>query len=1270
MLVSYIPVTADALPAAQSSPTGYPLLTEAGEVMITCLTVDSLCESQGDPCLDISVTAFMPPGVFYFVVHASSPVSNVSEVAYTSAAVTVADVPLIPGSELNELVICSLLWEPEPADPLSTLSELSSLTSTLIGDDGFAALLLPAYEITGDGCLNTTGPYPNASSVDQTATVADAVLQAMARSLVNLTDAAAPCLINAVEPLSSTLLSVLQALLSGNGSSDLSSNATVLSTFQGDQLLAAASVLVSTLSALVYDFQAENSGLFFVYNAAVTSLANVYGTLISADSEQHCHLMQASQDGISRLLTVAMANQSAADTELLFSGPLFSASSARLSVSSDQTTDVGGLQMQLPAASLSTLSATTVDVQLLVLSSSLSWWSCFPTTVRNSLPQLSPDVTGSSLLDTALFSLSLWSPAGSEYTVLDLPAAISWQLPYTADAVSSGTPTCAFFNASLQAWSTDGCTSSLQSGSVGCSCSHLTPFSLIAAPDSTAAAAGVSKAAGSGAQQPASYAVWLLYLIPLTTASFLLLRMLGCCGGISSSLPHAAQLYVAIIVASFMRCLDSVVLCFDWTQQLLQTVDKDTVAVVSATLLFLPLVVETGLLFLLLYRNAMLGQREDSKGSIHDERLSRSQRWTSALLHRPVLRVSGLLLVCIAALVVYLFLMERTDLSLLTLLACVALSSLVMFAAWLLQLDRTELVDGEPWSRQGQALGCTAQLFHVAQAAVLLSFTLLYASGDSWYVNSPLDGVYTPLTVYSVVEVVELESSALLIRWLVASWQRSTQIGVSPLSALEQRRLSMLHRPPIAAVAGRRRKKSVFPSSLSNGAALSHGSISLAAADDGAKTSLLAATARSGRVSRTEAGEEAATRVRRLELNFSRDEGSAAPTARSSVNEAGYTVRGSQLHVAVMDDGLRSSPLHMPVVRSVTASAFPPLVKVLLADRSGAGERKSSGAATARVSRSDDEDFPVLPAWSEAAAGRPLPSHDTASVLATSRRSQVSRSSTDAAATPRLERPLSISAPISFATPPSPATSAPSVSAMTAAQIAEEHKDVLPAGQVMRLKIGTRLSQLVIDERSPREGSSDTALFSPLSTIVLPSPGGHADEADYDNPVPEPDEPAREDADENTLGMPRAAGKALPTAAMALVQREQRASIMRIPPHYSQPTEASAAKRNHLLSRRPTVSRAPDVDEEKEQKGEEPDSSDAAGRRVAWMRSMVLREPGFFSLVPSSSTGEEERRQSASDGADGSPEIDRASEARRDQRARARVTRVSVSELRRGSHDR
>ena len=132
------------------------ILPDAQEVMTNCLTLDRLCEAQGAACLEIAVTALLPSSVFRIVVHASIAI-NVSEVVYSSATVTVTDATLTPGSALSQLVICSLLWQPEQAGPLRALSELSSLASTLIQDDGLAAQLLPASELTGDGCLNATG---------------------------------------------------------------------------------------------------------------------------------------------------------------------------------------------------------------------------------------------------------------------------------------------------------------------------------------------------------------------------------------------------------------------------------------------------------------------------------------------------------------------------------------------------------------------------------------------------------------------------------------------------------------------------------------------------------------------------------------------------------------------------------------------------------------------------------------------------------------------------------------------------------------------------------------------------------------------------------------------------------------------------------------------------------------------------------------------------------------------------------------------------------
>ena len=998
LLFSYLPVTANEPPTALSSPTGYPLLTQPQEVMITTLTVSSLNISHSNTSLDVTVTAYLPPGVFTIVVHATSGSSNVSQLLYSTAAVTVHNVTLTPGWDLNEAVICSLLSLTEPDDPLSTLSELSSLTTTLIQADGLAALQLQASELAGVGCLNATSTNPNASSQNEATTVADALLHALLRSLENVTAASVPGLINSVNPISSALLSVLQALLSYD---DSTGSPAVLTQLQGEQLLSAASTLVSTLSA--------SGSAVSAYSAGITSLADLYGTLMSANSDQHCQLMQGAQDGISSLLSVAMTNQSTSEPKLLYSSPAFTATSVRLPVTSNQTTDVGGLQMQIPAVSLATLSASTVDVQLLVLASNLSWLDCFPVTVSNSQP-LSSDVAGGSVLDTSLFSLSLFSTDGTELTVSDLPAPITWQLPYTFSSdSSSGTIACAFFNASLQAWSTDGCSSSLLSDAVGCSCNHLTPFSLITVPDSSATAGSVANAADADKSQPALYAVWLLYLIPMITASILLLRLLGCCHGSPSDLPHAGLLYAVIIVAAMVRCADSAVLCFGWSQRVLQTVDKDTVAVVSAALLFLPLVAETASLMLLLHRYVRLSQRGQTAVSWQDKRLQLSKPWWIPAL---------LLVVCVVAAAIYLPLMERTDVPLLLLLACVALSSLGMLIAWLLQLQDKggKLAGGEASSREGAALGGTAQLFHLAQAVLLLVYTRVYAFGDSWYVNSPLSGTFAPLTVYCVMEVVQLETAALLIRWLVSAWQRSAQDGVFPLSEVEQRRLRLRNRPAFAGVTGRRRKGSVLPSGLRSSPGLRPDSLSIAGLEDGGRSTLLAPTARAERGgSRSEVAAGTATNVRKLELTIPRDEGTAAIIARPSVSQPGSLDQSSPEHAATQSAaGLRSSPQLAPV-RAQTATAVPPLVQLLMANRSSTSEWRSG------VASSNTDGLSVLPsAVADPTASQQRSTQDDAtSALAASPRWEglISPTAAEPSVSPRFQRAISINASVSFVSP-------------------------------------------------------------------------------------------------------------------------------------------------------------------------------------------------------------------------------------------------------------
>ena len=674
LLFSYAPLSSSS-PSSVAAPllpsvTGYPQVTLGSEVPIAYRVVGLACTAQSSPlCVQAVELSFaLPPGAYQLLVHARVNESTLADVLYANATVEVS-APLLLSTGVTDPVLCDLLSNQTQPDPLYALSQLASLTAALTDAYGGQGFTQSASEWSCDGyggafdspgddnsssSSSSSSSMGNSSSGSSNSSVADTLLTAIDWQLTAISAGdEAPLAINAVNALSQALLSIVEALTGSSSSSSSSaptssgdsallgsasgllqpSGATApLSATQVQTILSATASVQAALAGQSIGYASGNQSALFIYNAAFDNLASLYGALLNASSGAlHCGLLTSVQDRVSALLTQGMTSHQPEDVSLTFATAAFTAQSSR--VYTDAAAVVGGgLSPSLPAAAFAGAASATLDVQQLLLSLSGSNWSaCFPSSAQLSVAGGGGDTAGTAtnltlatvLTAAPLYVLELRAADGSEFAVSSLATPLSFALPFPAANASATlaqfTPTCAFFDTTTEAWSTQGCSSTPLADAVLCQCSHLTQFGLLAAPVTPELSDGRSQAAATEAAQHADLlGLFIIYLIPLVLATYLLTALLvkrssGSTLSSSSTTATHFTVYGCLVAVALMRCVCLALLYFDDLNSATSQFNQNPLATTTTALLLIPAVAELVLLAALLYRYARIRRAEGAK---------------------------------------------------------------------------------------------------------------------------------------------------------------------------------------------------------------------------------------------------------------------------------------------------------------------------------------------------------------------------------------------------------------------------------------------------------------------------------------------------------------------------------------------------------------------------------------------------------------------------------------------------------------------------------
>ena len=842
VLFSYIPInTAEPAPAL-ASPTGYPQLTAEQEVAIAYEVVNLTCDTTSPPdCYQsFNVTTYLPPGVYQFVLHVRSAASDIADVYYSGLPALVAQPELLATGTPNPLV-CDLLTGHSTANALTQASLLSTLTSALLDGYGSSGLTTNASALDCDSYENDDGTvgYSLVDSGGNTTSVsvADRLLAALLTTLTAMTSTDSPLTINVANSLSTAVYTIVSAITNSTATSQSTATADAqmrsdsqsstgsqlsvivgMSTSQVWTVLNLTSQIASTLSKASVGYQSGNNSALDVYNTAFNKLAGIYGDLLTTnfnDSSMHCAMVDAMEDRLSSLLTIAMNGHLITDPEVAFTGTAFTATTSRILSSANST--LPALSMTIPSSVFGHANSSSYfDVHRIVYAQNqTSWSTCFPTAVHNQAVA-SHNLTGAALLPTSLYVVELLSTAGVVYNVHGASMPIVFTLPYPQEnvTVTEFVPNCAFYNSTALSWSTDGCTSVVNNASVTCSCNHLTQFTLISTPLTATVGGGQAQLSATEAAKHADLlGIFIIYLIPLVLASYLLVMAGIVYRSQVSVVPWAKTIYAAIIAVSTMRCVCLALMYFDNMNSATVTFDQNSLSATTTALLLLPLIMEVLLLALLGYRYAVVRRKEGANQIVNGKiDLRRASMYTGpaslmpqldesargrrqSVMQRlsivsnsetpvteapsqrlPIIFAAVFAAATVSAFIGYLVLEKHTQSSstfsaVSALLALTFLAAFALIVTWIVFLFYS-VPNLKAVMRRGQTLGWVAVFAFFLQSILALAFAE-QRSGSWYFVQS--GGVHVMDAVYAIVEIFTLCGLALWWRWTL-QWWRTSQV--------------------------------------------------------------------------------------------------------------------------------------------------------------------------------------------------------------------------------------------------------------------------------------------------------------------------------------------------------------------------------------------------------------------------------------------------------------------------------------------------------------
>ena len=807
ILFCYIPITTAQPAPSLTTPTGYPQVTSDLEVPIAYQEVNLTCNSSSaDDCLQVvSVSTYLPPGLYQFVVHVMFGLMEnaTADVYYSDVPAVVAE-PQLLDTDVSNPVVCGLLNGGSTADELTQASLASTITSALMDVYGASGL-------TANSSRLSCGLITNTSDI-----VADRLLAAMLNATRAMSNSWSPLAINTVNTLSTAAYSIASAL---------TADKTTLST--SNQVWA----LVNLTSALTHylwqaniGYQSGNDTWLDVYNLGFSNIAAVYGQLLTAntsDASLHCGVVNLMEHHFSSLLTTAMVGHQFADSDVSFSGMSYSASTSRIAAASNSS--LSQLSLSIPAAASgdSTSSSGFFDVQRIIFNQSQTMWSnCFSHEFDPSLNT----TANAALIPGPLYVIQLLDSLGAVYSVEGISTPIEFILPYVHENATESefTPACAFYNRSSSSWSTAGCTSVVNVDSVSCACNHLTEFTLVAQPLIATSGSGQAQLSASQAIKHADLlGIFIMYLIPLVLATLLLFIAAVVCRAHASVVPWSKSVYALIVVVSMMRCVCLALLYFDNANSATTLFDQNPLSATTTALLLLPLILEVLLLLVLGYRYAVVRRKEGS-GQIVNGRLDlrRASMYTGPAVLKPRMsevsdptaakdrrrsmlqRLSVVVsssntpivdppnhlvplglaavftLAAVAALVGYLVLERHTGssstfTSMSALLVLTVVAALTVMSMWVVFLY-CSVPNLKAVMRRGQALGWMTVFAFFLQSLLALSFAEQHSG--SWYFVQSAGGVHVMLAIYAVVEAITLSGMALWWRWTLQWWRSDNKI--------------------------------------------------------------------------------------------------------------------------------------------------------------------------------------------------------------------------------------------------------------------------------------------------------------------------------------------------------------------------------------------------------------------------------------------------------------------------------------------------------------
>ena len=617
-----------------------------------------------------------------------------------------------------------------------------------------------------------------------------------------LTTASTQDAANAVNAVSQSVLQVVSAL-------------TTRGSLTSTQVYTTLNLTAALTSALTGAGSGYDSSATGIHNPAFDAVASVLDAVVVAtasDSNQHCGFLTAVQGGLMALMTAGSQTHNDSNPDVSFSRASFSASTTRVSASTSAAlVTVGGLGLTIPSSAFAS-AAGYLDIQRQVYSyDGSSWAGCYVT--PNTTPDTS-NVTDFALLPSPLALISVYTAAGSAVDISGLSTPLQFVLPFNFSDAAALTPTCAFLDTTTNQWSTTGCSSTIITAGVQCSCTHLTTFSVLGVTPTAGTDAGKAAAATTGTR-PDLIGIFFLYLIPLVACAVLLVVLLYIRPNLVSQ--YSRLTYLVIGACALMRVIGVALLAFGNSDGVTTAFDQNALAIAATLLMVVPLLSELVLLVHLLYRYAVVRRKEGSsrlvQGEMNRRRASdfsslvdgdRNRKETDArppsgsmgrrrstFVQRfsvitqqhinvtlppsqvyPAVFAAVFLVATVPTVISYIYwAVKGSDAapSIEILGAFTFAAAVLMLGCWVAFIYRS-LPNMTGRMRQGQALGWVPYLAFALQSLLLVAFA--GKSSPSWYFQtSASSGVHVMLVIYALVEIVSLTGSAVFWQWQIQWWR-------------------------------------------------------------------------------------------------------------------------------------------------------------------------------------------------------------------------------------------------------------------------------------------------------------------------------------------------------------------------------------------------------------------------------------------------------------------------------------------------------------------